>query len=61
MYIVEIISNPSLELDLHEYLNKIEDDLGERYIILRYIMFVVKGERAKSKLMGFGQRKILFL
>ncbi|AHH08101.1 hypothetical protein baBA2_000135 [Borrelia anserina] len=29
MYRAEIISNLSLELDLHEYMNKIEKDLGE--------------------------------
>lgn len=61
MYRVEIISNLSLELDLYEHLNNIEDDLDDIYIILRYIMFVIKGERAKSKLMRFGKRKILFL
>ncbi|AGT27139.1 hypothetical protein [Borrelia miyamotoi] len=50
--IVEIISNLSLDLDFHEHLNKIEDDLGENIYYYKIYNVHGKRERVKSKLMG---------
>ncbi|WP_024654115.1 PG0541 family transporter-associated protein [Borrelia persica] len=47
LYRVEVISNLSLEVDLHEYISKIEDDLGE--IIYYSKIYNVRGKGIKGE------------
>ncbi|AHH03098.1 Hypothetical protein BHY_0147 [Borrelia nietonii YOR] len=50
MYRAEIISNISLELDIHEHINRIEEDLGE-YIYYSKIRNV-QGKGRKGEKQG---------
>ncbi|UPA16015.1 hypothetical protein bcCo53_000136 [Borrelia coriaceae] len=50
MYRAEVISNLSLELDLHEHISRIEKDLGE-YIYYSKI-YNVKGKGRKGEKQG---------
>ncbi|AWG42533.1 hypothetical protein CR532_00705 [Candidatus Borreliella tachyglossi] len=52
MYRAEIISNISLELDLHEYMNKIEKDLGEPIYYSK--IYNVHGKGSKGEKQGNG-------
>ncbi|BCR20752.1 PG0541 family transporter-associated protein [Borrelia miyamotoi] len=52
MYRVEIISNLSLELDFHEHLNTVEDDLGENIYYSK--IYNVRGKGRKGEKQGDG-------
>ncbi|BCR21582.1 PG0541 family transporter-associated protein [Borrelia sp. HM] len=52
MYRVEIISNLSLEFDLHEHINRIENDFGENIYYSQ--IYDVHGKGRKGKKQGDG-------